>query len=216
MFCKNCGTQVPENQKFCSNCGAPISAGATVQAGFEKAVDGVKDTVGKTVDSAKGYAESANQDFNSAIGDIEKDFGGSKMGPGTPLKTDRNLIVFILLSIVTCGFYGYYFIYSIARDVNIVCDGDGENTGGLLAYILLSYITCGFYNIYWLYKLGNRLQNNAPRFGMNFPENGTTVLMWIIFGSLLCWVGSFVGYNIVISNTNRLCEAYNKNMGYIA
>jgi hypothetical protein len=83
----------------------------------------------------------------------------------------------ILLSLITCGIYGYYFIYKLAEEVNIACEGDGEQTSGLVAFILLSFITCGIYAYYWYYKLGNRLAANAVRYNLNFQENGTTVLM---------------------------------------
>ena len=80
----------------------------------------------------------------------------------------------------------------MAHDVNIACDGDGENTSGLVAFILLSMITCGIYAWYWYYKLGNRLANNAGRYGLCIQENGTTVLMWCIFGTLICGIGPFM------------------------
>lgn len=125
------------------------------------------------------------------------------------LKTDRNLLVVILLSIVTCGIYGLYFTYSLANDVNIACEGDGESTSGLLTYLLLSIVTCGIYAYVWHYMVANRLAANAPRYGMNFQENGTTVIMWILFGSLLCGIGPFIGLHIIIKNTNAICAAYN-------
>ena len=40
------------------------------------------------------------------------------------LQDDRSLAIYILLSIVTCGIYSYYFIYKMAHDVNIACEGD--------------------------------------------------------------------------------------------
>lgn len=128
----------------------------------------------------------------------------------TLLKTDRNLILYIIFTILTCGIYAWYFIYMLAKDINIACDGDGESTPGLLAYIVLTIITCGLYSWYWLYKIGNRLANNAPRYGMQFQENGTTVIMWYVIGVLLCGLGSFVGMNIIIKNTNIICTAYNR------
>ena len=128
---------------------------------------------------------------------------------GVMLKTDRSLLVYILLSIVTCGIYGWYFIYKLAKDVNTCCDGDGENTAGLLMLILLSIVTCGIYSYIWFYKLGDRLNKNAYRYGMMFTENGTTVLMWQLFGVLLCGIGPFIAMNIIIKNTNALCAAYN-------
>lgn len=65
--------------------------------------------------------------------------GPNYSGPGvTPLKTDRGLLGYIVLSILTCGIYSYYFIYTVARDVNTACAGDGKSTGGLVQFILLS------------------------------------------------------------------------------
>ena len=87
------------------------------------------------------------------------------------IKTDRSLVMYILLTIVTCGIYGYYFIYKLADDLNEMCKDDGEKTGGLIAYILLSIITCNFYQLYWMYKIGNRLYNNGPKFGVKVDEN---------------------------------------------
>ena len=133
--------------------------------------------------------------------------------PVYPLKTDRSLVAYILLNIITCGIYGYYFLYTMARDVNIVCSGDGKKTGGLAAFILLSIITCGFYALYWYYSLGNRLASNAPRYGLNFQENGTTVLLWYLVGALLCGIGPYVAMHFLIRNTNSICSAYNQANG---
>lgn len=136
--------------------------------------------------------------------------------PGvTPLKTDRGLLGYIVLSILTCGIYSYYFIYSVARDVNTACAGDGKSTGGLLQFILLSILTCGIYSWWWQYSLGNRLAANAPRYGLSFTENGTTILLWLLFGSFLCFIGPFIAMNIIIKNTNSICMAYNRYNGLI-
>lgn len=125
------------------------------------------------------------------------------------LKTDRSLLMYIILNIVTCGIYSYFFLYSLARDVNVACEGDGKHTAGLLKLILLTLLTCGIYAWIWYYSLGNRLAENAPRYGMNFQENGTTVLLWMLLGGLVCGIGYFVAWNIIIKNTNMICGAYN-------
>ena len=44
---------------------------------------------------------------------------------------------------------------------------------------------------------------------MMFPENGTTVLMWMLFGAFLCGIGPFVAMHIIFKNTNAICAAYN-------
>ena len=175
--------------KFCSNCGTQIE-------------DGVKycPNCGSPVDNSeiKGFAyeQQYNQPYNV-----------------TPLKTDRSLIIMLLLSVVTCGIYWYIFVYQLAKDVNTACEGDGEETPGLLILILLSIITCGIYSFIWYYKLGNRLANNASRYGFSVTENGTTVLLWMLIGQLMCGIGPIIAWNIIINNTNLVCTGYNRSHG---
>ena len=105
------------------------------------------------------------------------------------IKTNRSLLTYIVLNCLTCGIYGFYFTYSIARDVNQMCAGDGR--------------------WWWQYQLGNRLADNAPRYGLHFSENGTTVILWDVVGLLLCFLGPFFAMHILIKNTNALASAYN-------
>lgn len=191
MFCPKCGTQVPDDTKFCPSCGASLSGEQQVA-----------DSIGKVF-------ESTEKELGSAINDVSNSIKGAPYH-GERLKDDRGLFSYIILSVITCGIYGYYFIYKMAHDVNIACEGDGNKTGGLVAFIFLSFITCGIYAWYWYYSLGNRLAENAPRYGLSFQENGTTVLLWFLFGAFLCGIGPFIAMNILIKNSNRLCYAYNK------
>lgn len=129
------------------------------------------------------------------------------------IQTDRNIIMYILLTIVTCGIYGYYFIYKLAQDVNEMCKEDGQKTQGLVMFIILSYVTCGLYAYYWYYQIANRLQANAPNYGITVTENGTTVLVWCLVGLVVCGIGQFVAMHIIIKNTNAMAIAYNQKYG---
>ncbi|MDR1447227.1 MAG: DUF4234 domain-containing protein [Treponema sp.] len=123
----------------------------------------------------------------------------------------RGLLGLILLSIITFGIYCLYWTYKLAKDVNSICEGDGQKTGGMLKYLLLGIITFGIYDLVWLYMLGDRLQDNAQRYGLTFKESGGTVLLWYILGSFII-AGPFIALHIIIKNTNRLAEEYNKKM----
>lgn len=105
--------------------------------------------------------------------------------------------------------YGWYTIYKLSNDINIACNGDGENTSGLVKTLILTIITCGIYGWIWHYKLGNRLAKNASRYNLTFQENGTTVLLWMLFGSMLCGVGPFIAMHIIFKNMNLICHGYN-------
>lgn len=102
--------------------------------------------------AAEDVFNKSEQELGNAFEDVKQNFqGGTGSTPppysGGRLKEDRSLVTYILLSLVTCGIYGYYFIYKLAEEVNIACEGDGEQTSGLVAFILLSFITCGIYLI---------------------------------------------------------------------
>ncbi|MDR2435117.1 MAG: DUF4234 domain-containing protein [Treponema sp.] len=121
----------------------------------------------------------------------------------------RGLAGLVLLSIITLGIYGLYWIFKLAKDVNTICEGDGKKTGGLLKVLLLGIITLGIYDMVWLYMLGDRLQDNAPKYGLAFKESGGMVLLWYVLGAFIV-VGPFIALYIIIKNTNALAEKYNK------
>lgn len=198
MICPKCSKTIPDTSKFCPECGADVSPESSVR---------------KTANEAFNRAE---KELGSAVQEVAQSFKGGDSAPrpsytaAEHLKDDRGLLSYILLSVITCGIYSYYFIYKLAHDVNIACEGDGSETGGLVQYIVLSILTCGIYALYWEYKLANRLAANAPRYQMSFQENGTTVLLWYLVGMFICGIGPFVAMHILIKNANRICNAYNR------
>ena len=76
---------------------------------------------------------------------------------------------------------------------------------------LLSIITCNIYGYIWYYKQANRLQAVAPKYNLTFQENGTTVVMWFIFGAALCGIGPFIAINILLKDMNSIANVYNNN-----
>jgi hypothetical protein len=123
----------------------------------------------------------------------------------------RGLAGLIILSIITFGIYSWYWIHRLAKDVNAICEGDGKKTGGLLKYVLLGLITFGIYDLVWVYMLGERLQDNGPKYNLTFKEGGGAVLLWLILGSFII-VGPFIALHIIIKNTNALADEYNKKL----
>lgn len=195
MFCPNCGANIPEGSKFCSNCGYAVEGEAP------------SGTYGAPVPPDSTYDSSYDSTYGTSYGPTY----GSTVGE--PMSTDRDLAMYILLSIVTCGIYSYYYIYQLAKDVNTICYEDGEETPGLAAFILLSLVTCGIYGYYWTYKIAARIKANGPRLGVQIQEGGSDVLLWMVLGYFTCSITYYIGMNIIIKNMNALCRAYNRVNG---
>lgn len=220
-----------KNSNFQPNSGATDGSGydtntfgggnaqaAGANAADAKAYGAADDSIGAQTgtaghSTAGGPTGGAGQTTADADGNFNR-YYQSQSQPGGgytgPLKTDRSLVLYILLGFLTCGIYQLYVFYTIMRDVNVACDGDGRHTPGLLEFILFGILTCGIYDLYWFYSVGNRLADNAPRYGLRFQENGTTLLLWMLIGSLLCFIGSYVGVYFLLNNVNAICNAYNQ------
>lgn len=127
------------------------------------------------------------------------------------LKTNRGIISYFLLTLITCGIYQLYWVHCVARDVNIACFGDGKNTGGAAAFFFFGILTCGIYDIYWWYALADRTQAiGITRYNLYMQHGGGSVLLWMLFGWLICGLGELIGLNHAIQNVNMVCLAYNQ------
>ena len=79
--------------------------------------------------------------------------------------TPRNIPLCVILSIVTCGIYGIYWMIKLNDEINALAGEPYATSGGMV--FLLSIVTCNIYNLYWMYKMGertdriNRIQGNS-------------------------------------------------------
>ena len=213
----NCGQKLADGAKFCPSCGSPVAGSAPASAPAPvpapvylrlRLVMAVRIPLRRRVRLRRFLISDELQPVRRP----DACYAAGRHAV-VPIQADRSLPMWIILSIVTCGIYSWFFLYELARDMNVMCQNDGETTPGLAQFILLSIVTCGFYAYWWYYKIGNRMQTNAPRYGLQFQENSTTILMWQIVSVLLCGLGPIFAMNIIIKNTNAMAAAYNARMG---
>ncbi len=97
---------------------------------------------------------------------------------------ERNIVVSIILSIVTCGIYGLYWFVCLTNDVNTVSEEQG--TSGAMA-VLFTIITCGIYGLYWAYKCGEKIDIAKQKRGIPASNGGVLYLILFIFGGIIAY-----------------------------
>ena len=130
--------------------------------------------------------------------------------PVAPLKTNRSLLKFILLSMITFGIYGIVVMSCISRDINIVATRyDGKKTMHYcLVAFLFSWLTCGIVPIVWIHKLSNRIGNELTRRGYQEKFGASTFWLWGVLGYFII-VGPFIYCHKLLKSMNQICESYN-------
>ena len=108
----------------------------------------------------------------------------------------RNIAVCIVLTLVTCGIYGIYWIVCLTNDVNTVSGDVNGTSGGMV--VLLTIVTCGIYGIYWAYKQGERLDFTKNNRGIPSSNSGVLYLILQIFGF------GIIAYALMQNELNKL------------
>lgn len=90
---------------------------------------------------------------------------------------NRSLVMYILLSIVTCGIFGFYWMYCVNEDVNNSL-GENDMSGGMV--VLLTIVTCGIYGLIWVYTLGNKISRIKRMMGDPYAESSLGVLYLVL------------------------------------
>lgn len=132
------------------------------------------------------------------------------------VKNDRNMWMYLLLSLLTCGIYSIFFMKKVEEDVNTMCKGDGKVTMNYWLAWLLGIVTCGIWTYVWMYQLCDRVYNAGGRFGVQTECSGSTYLLWTLVGALLCCVGPFIAMHKQFKDLNNVGTAYNNTIGRAA
>lgn len=115
---------------------------------------------------------------------------------------ERNIALYIIATILTCGIFGLYWMYCLNEDSLQLSEEEGVS-GGLV--IVLAFITCGLYTIYWAYKMGERVDIISRKAGLGNPNAGILYLVLAIFGF------NIISMALMQSELNRYRLSYRRN-----
>lgn len=116
---------------------------------------------------------------------------GGYQQPIMQLSTNRSLLKFILLSIVTCGIYGIICLYNISKDINTIASRyDGKETMNYVLVWILSMFTLGIPTFIWYHKISARIGCELQRRNYDYKFDASTY--WI-YNFVLSLIPSFIG-----------------------
>ncbi|MCQ2432076.1 MAG: DUF4234 domain-containing protein [Clostridia bacterium] len=110
----------------------------------------------------------------------------------------RSPAAILLLSIITCGIYGWYVIYRISKEVREF-RGDASIDPGI--ELLLCILTGGLYSLYWYYKFSKLIFEMQTRCGTPAPADNAILLV-----ILTCVKLGLVSLMLLQSELNRVWD----------
>lgn len=135
---------------------------------------------------------------------------GAPSAPVAQLKTNRGLVKYILLSIVTLGIYSIIDFSGISGGINIIASRyDGKKTMHFcLLLFVIAPITLGIGAIVWYHKLSARIGDELMRRGIAYSFGASDFWLWNVLGSLVL-VGPFIYVGKLYKAMNLLAADYN-------
>lgn len=112
---------------------------------------------------------------------------------------ERNVVLYFILSLLTCGLFCLYWFCTLNDDTNRVSNHP-EGPCGVVA-LLLSFVTCGIYGWFWAYAMGSRVDEaRQARLGLPDGSSGALYLILALLGLPL------LAFIIQQSELNRMAD----------
>lgn len=131
--------------------------------------------------------------------------------PTIKLRTNRGLLKFFFLSLITFGIYGIICLGNVSRDINTIAtkhDGKSTMTYYLICFVF-SWLTLGIVPLIWFHNLSNRIGRELLVRNLPYQFGTGTFWGWYFFGSLLLGIGPLVYIHKLMHAMNTLAADYN-------
>lgn len=134
---------------------------------------------------------------------------GYQQKPAMQLKTNRGLLKFILLSMITFGIYGIVVMCTASSDINVIATRhDGKKTMNYFLAMLLGVVTFGIVPLVWTHRFCNRIGNELKLRNVPYEFSASTFWLWGVLGCFIL-VGPFIYMHKLLKSMNLICENYN-------
>lgn len=98
----------------------------------------------------------------------------------------QDILIAVLLTIVTCGIYGFFWQAHQITTVNMLLK---QEKYSFWSWLLFTIITCGLYHIYHEYVMGQDIFEIQVGMGFPAPNNSLSIMSLVL---------SLVGLTIIV------------------
>lgn len=125
--------------------------------------------------------------------------------------TNRNLLKYVLLSLITFGIYSIVVLSHISEEINAeATPRDGKHTMHFLwICFVFSWLTGGIATFIWAHRISNRIGNELTARGCNYEFSAADFWLWDVLGSLII-VGPFIYTHKLLKSMNLINADYLK------
>lgn len=117
------------------------------------------------------------------------------------MKEERNIVLAIIFSFITCGIYAIYW-FIVMTDEAKEAAGDTELASGGLAFVF-TLLTCGIYGYYWAYRMGQIMNKAGEKNNLSIADNAVLYLVLQLFGL------GIVNYCLIQNDLNTITRTLN-------
>jgi len=171
MKCHYCGSEIPENDKFCIFCGTRVEHRPEEAEEFGKWAS-LSDVAEPAIAEAElGAADQEPQGEEEVFPvptpmawDLEEKAVAVMTRPVLQLPHSRALWKMVVFGILTAGIYPFVIWNKLVTELNIAASRyDGERTMPWLAMLVLAPLTLGIYPLVWYHGFCRRIGGELKR-----------------------------------------------------
>lgn len=175
MVCPSCGVENRDSAKFCTKCGTRL-----LRDSGDDAID-----TGPYPSVFQQYHHLRHQEPSQARPPfIEPGLYPLTRSPEQPstgyVGTERSIAWSLVLSLVTCGIYGFVWLHHIGNDLRKRLGRDDPHAG---LDVFLTILTCGLWGVYVAYKYPRMIDEAEQKAGLP-PSNLSLICLLLAIFSL--------------------------------
>ena len=140
--------------------------------------------------------------------EVERPIERYSTKPAVPLATNRSMLKYVLLSLITFGIYGIVIMTKVSEEINLVARDNRHTMNYCLVLFVFSWLTFGILPLVWFTNLSSRIGQELNRRGIAYSFGAGSFWGWGIFGSLIA-VGPYIYIYKLFKSMNLLNADYN-------